>query len=39
MIRAAAKNFQSVAVLSSPSDYAAFTEEMEDSDGSISLEN
>lgn len=38
MLRAAAKNFQSVAVLSSPSDYAVFTEEMESANGAISLE-
>jgi phosphoribosylaminoimidazolecarboxamide formyltransferase/IMP cyclohydrolase len=36
MIRSAAKNFQDVAVVTSPADYAALTEEMSKSGGSLS---
>jgi len=38
MIRSAAKNFQDVAVVTSPSDYAAIAEEMKTSHGTLSLE-
>jgi phosphoribosylaminoimidazolecarboxamide formyltransferase/IMP cyclohydrolase len=38
MIRSAAKNFQDVAVVTSPSDYDAIAEEMSRSDGSLSSE-
>ncbi len=38
MIRAAAKNYQDVAVVTSPDDYAAIVEEMRSSGGSLSLE-
>lgn len=38
MIRAAAKNYQDVAVVTSPNDYAAIVEEMRSSGGSLSLE-
>jgi len=37
MIRAAAKNYQDVAVVTSPEDYAALLEEMRSSGGSLSL--
>jgi len=37
MIRSAAKNFQDVAVVTSPADYAALAEEMEKSGGELSL--
>ncbi len=38
MIRSAAKNFQDVAVVTSPADYAAIADEMARSDGSLSRE-
>jgi len=38
MIRSAAKNFQDVAIVTSPSDYPAIAEEMERSSGELSLE-
>jgi phosphoribosylaminoimidazolecarboxamide formyltransferase / IMP cyclohydrolase len=38
MIRSAAKNFQDVAVVTSPADYAAIAEEMEKSGGALSSE-
>lgn len=38
MIRSAAKNFQDVAVITSPSDYQAIAEEMEKNRGSLSAE-
>ncbi|MGA3186830.1 MAG: bifunctional phosphoribosylaminoimidazolecarboxamide formyltransferase/IMP cyclohydrolase, partial [Bryobacteraceae bacterium] len=38
MIRAAAKNYQDVAVVTAPSDYAALIEELRASDGSLSPE-
>jgi len=38
MIRSAAKNFQDVAVVTSPRDYAAIAEEMKNSHGTLSLE-
>src|SRR5215470_16943955 len=38
MIRSAAKNFQDVAVVTSPSDYDAIAEEMSKADGSLSSE-
>ena len=37
MIRAAAKNFHRVAVLTDPADYASFTEELGRQDGAVSL--
>jgi phosphoribosylaminoimidazolecarboxamide formyltransferase/IMP cyclohydrolase len=38
MIRSAAKNFHDVAIVTSPSDYAAIAEEMTNSGGALSLE-
>ena len=38
MVRSAAKNFHDVAIVTSPSDYAAIAEEMKASGGTISLE-
>ena len=38
MIRSAAKNFQDVAVVTSPNDYAAIAEEMASADGALSRE-
>jgi len=38
MIRSAAKNFQDVAVVTSPNDYPAIAEEMKNSHGTLSLE-
>src|SRR3954470_12974516 len=38
MLRAAAKNYQDVAVVTSPNDYAALIEEMRAGDGGLSLE-
>ncbi len=38
MIRAAAKNFSGVAVVTSPSDYAGIIKELEENDGALSLE-
>src|SRR5882724_3897160 len=38
MVRSAAKNFHDVAIITSPSDYAAIAEEMKSSGGSLSLE-
>src|SRR5438105_5994557 len=38
MVRSAAKNFHDVAIVTSPSDYAAIVEEMRQSGGSLSLE-
>ena len=37
MVRSAAKNFQDVAIVTSPSDYEAIAKEMESSSGSLSL--
>ncbi len=37
MVRSAAKNFQDVAIVTSPSDYEAIAQEMESSGGSLSL--
>jgi len=37
MVRSAAKNFQDVAIITSPSDYAAIIEEMRESGGELSL--
>src|SRR5205814_10059337 len=39
MIRSAAKNFQDVAIVTSPADYAAIADEMERSGGELSLES
>src|SRR5208337_3413362 len=38
MVRSAAKNFQDVAIVTSPSDYDAIAKEMESSDGELSLQ-
>src|SRR3954463_10622804 len=38
MVRSAAKNFRDVAIVTSPSDYAAIAEEMKKSGGELSLE-
>jgi phosphoribosylaminoimidazolecarboxamide formyltransferase/IMP cyclohydrolase len=38
MVRSAAKNFHDVAIVTSPSDYAAIAEEMKSSGGSLSIE-
>jgi phosphoribosylaminoimidazolecarboxamide formyltransferase / IMP cyclohydrolase len=38
MIRSAAKNFHDVAIVTSPSDYAAIADELKNSNGSLSLE-
>ena len=38
MIRSAAKNFQDVAIVTSPADYAAIAEELEKSNGAVSKE-
>ena len=38
MVRSAAKNFQDVAIVTSPSDYEAIAEEMQSNEGSLSLE-
>jgi len=37
MVRSAAKNFQDVAIVTSPADYEAIAQEMESSEGSLSL--
>ena len=38
MVRASAKNFESVAIVCDPSDYACVLEELEENDGGLSLE-
>ena len=39
MVRSAAKNFQDVAIVTSPADYEAIAQEMESSGGSLSLQD
>ena len=39
MVRSAAKNFQDVAIVTSPADYEAIAKEMESSGGSLSLQD